>query len=102
MFTKISRRKFVALVGAGLAASTAACHAQSSGKTYAYVGSWTQGPFGTGGGGGISVFEVDVSDGSLALLGHTGPEFEDMNAGFSGYFRRWAFFIFNRGSKRPE
>jgi len=80
--TKITRRDFVALFGVGLAAAATTTRAQSSGKTYAYVGSWTQGPFGVGGGGGISVFEVNADDGSLTLLSHTGQEFENLNAGY--------------------
>jgi 6-phosphogluconolactonase len=80
--SKITRRDFVALVGAGLAATVNTLQAQSSGKTYAYVGSWTQGPFGVGGGGGISVFEVNTDDGSLLPLSQTGAEFENLNAGF--------------------
>ncbi|HAY45819.1 MAG TPA: hypothetical protein DCY55_05990, partial [Gammaproteobacteria bacterium] len=66
--TKITRRDFVALVGAGLAATTNTLRAQSSDKTYAYVGLWTQGPFGVGGGGGISVFELNTEDGSFTPL----------------------------------
>ena len=80
--TKITRRDFVALVGAGLAATTNTLRAQSSDKTYAYVGLWTQGPFGVGGGGGISVFELNTEDGSFTPLSHTGEEFENLNAGF--------------------
>lgn len=82
MNTELSRRDFVALMGAGLAVTSTATRSQSSGKTYAYVGSWTQGPFGVGGGGGISVFEVHLSDGSLTPVSRTGPEFENLNAGY--------------------
>lgn len=79
---KISRRDFIALASAGLAASRVV--GQSGGRvrrTFAYVGSWTQGRFGVGGGGGISVFDVNP-DGSLTFLSKLGQEFEDMNAGF--------------------
>jgi len=78
----ISRRDFVALMGAGLAAGSTVVQAQSTPRVFAYVGSWTQGPFGVGGGGGISVFEADLDDGSLTPLSHTGPEFENLNAGY--------------------
>jgi hypothetical protein len=37
-------------MGAGLVASSAAAQLQSQQKLYAYQGSWTQGPFGVGGG----------------------------------------------------
>ncbi len=82
MPTTISRREFIAFTAAGLAAASTVGQAASMGKTYAYVGAWTQGPgFGKGGGGGISVFEVNT-DGSLTFVSRTGPEFEDLNAGF--------------------
>lgn len=82
MNMKLSRREFCALMGAGLAANTAAAQIRSSQTLYAYVGSWTQGPFGVGGGGGISVFSVDLTDGSLTPVSRTGPEFENLNAGY--------------------
>lgn len=78
----LSRREFVALAGAGLVAATRLVQAQSLQRVFAYVGSWTQGPFGVGGGGGISVFSVNVDDGSLEPLSRTGPEFDNMNAGY--------------------
>jgi len=78
----LSRREFVALMGAGLAASSAAAQLQPQRTLYAYVGSWTQGPFGVGGGGGIQVFTVDMSDGSLTPMSRTGPEFDNLNAGY--------------------
>ena len=81
MNKELSRRNFIALMGAGLAATTATVRAQSS-TLYAYVGSWTQGPFGVGGGGGIQVFTVDMSDGSLTQVSRTGAEFDNLNAGF--------------------
>ncbi len=83
--TKLSRREFVTLTAAGLAATAiggrAMAQMTNNQKTYAYVGSWTQGRFGTGGGGGISVFEVD-SHGSLTLKSQTGSDLEDLNAGY--------------------
>lgn len=77
-----TRREFVTVVGAGLAAASIPGRAQSGGRLFAYVGSWTQGPFGTGGGGGITVFSVDRASGALTELSHTGPEFENLNAGY--------------------
>ncbi len=82
MNNELSRREFVALMGAGLATTTVTGRAQSSRQLYAYVGSWTQGPFGVGGGGGITVFTVDMSDGSLTQVSRTGPEFDNLNAGY--------------------
>ena len=79
---KLSRREFVALAGAGLVAAAGVAPAQSPQRVFAYVGSWTQGPFGVGGGGGISVFSVNLDDGSLEPVSRTGPEFDNMNAGY--------------------
>lgn len=77
------RRDFLALIGAGLAGATTATAAlQSPKKLYAYIGSWTTGPFGVGGGGGIHVFTVNMSDGALTLVSRTGPEFDNLNAGY--------------------
>lgn len=81
MPTPVSRREFVGFVAAGLAAKTAIAQRSGAGKTYAYVGSWTQGRFGVGGGGGISVFDVSA-DASLTFKSKLGPEFDDMNAGY--------------------
>ena len=47
---QLSRREFVALAGAGLFAASRVAPAQSPQRVVAYVGSWTQGPFGVGGG----------------------------------------------------
>jgi 6-phosphogluconolactonase len=77
-----SRRDFVGLVGAGLAAASLPARAQQPGTLYAYVGSWTQGPFGVGGGGGITVLAVDRASGALTELSHTGPELDNLNAGY--------------------
>lgn len=78
----LSRREFVALAGAGLVSASRVARAQSPQRVFAYVGSWTQGPFGVGGGGGISVFSVDVNNGTLEPVSRTGPEFDNMNAGY--------------------
>ncbi len=82
MNSELSRREFLTLMGVGLTATTAAAQSQSPRQLYAYIGSWTQGPFGVGGGGGIHVFSVDMSDGSLTLVNRTGPEFDNLNAGY--------------------
>lgn len=79
----LSRREFVALTAAGLAATTVIGQVPNAVRTYAYVGCWAQGTngFGTGGGGGISQFEVNT-DHSLRFMSKLGPEFDDMNAGY--------------------
>jgi 6-phosphogluconolactonase len=72
-------------VGAGLVASTVAPRAQAPAgrRLFAFVGSWTKGPFGTQGGGGVHVFSVDTTTGALTRVGGTsGPEFENFNAGY--------------------
>jgi len=91
MSNDLSRRDLLALLGAGLVAPMASARAQSEAQSgaqsgqrlYAYVGSWTVGPFGVGGGGGMHAFSVDISDGSLTPVGRTtGPEFENFNVGY--------------------
>ena len=78
-----SRRDFFALIGAGLVAGTVAPQAQSGKRLFAYVASWTSGPgIGVGTGGGISVFSVDMTTGTLAPVMRTGPEFDRMNTGY--------------------
>ena len=50
---------------------------------FAYVGSWTMGPFGTGGGGGIHVFSVDRNNGALTpVMRTTGPAYENFHVGW--------------------
>lgn len=80
MNRELSRRDFLALAGGALAAGTTASAYQAPRKLYAYVGSTTQGQFGAGGGGGIHVFSVNMSDGSLTLVSRTGPEMDDLVA----------------------
>jgi 6-phosphogluconolactonase len=83
MNEELSRRYFLSLIGAGLAAATpvaAQAPDPARRKYFAYASSMTKGPLGTGGGGGINVFAVNISDGSLTLVSHTGPEFDDLNA----------------------
>src|ERR1700737_2304694 len=82
MSEELSRRNFLALTGAALASAPVASAFQSPKKLYAYASSWTKGPFGVGGGGGISVFTVNnMNDGSLTPVSRTGPEFDDLNGG---------------------
>ena len=92
----VSRRDFLAVMGAGLlaptiadAAGTAAGDAAqqntpaSGRKMFAYVASWTSGPgIGQGNGGGVSVFSVDQATGALTPVMRTGMEFDKMNAGY--------------------
>jgi hypothetical protein len=72
MSENLSRRDFLAVTGAALASAPAAFAFQSPKKLYAFVSSWTKGPFGVGGGGGISVFTVNMNDGSLTSVSRTG------------------------------
>ena len=77
-----SRREFIAITGAALAGAAADLSAfQTTGRrVYAYVGSRTRGPgFGIGGGGGVTVFSVNMADGSLTEVSRTGPEHDDLN-----------------------
>jgi 6-phosphogluconolactonase len=80
----IPRRDFLARsamgVGAALASASSITGYQRGKKLYAYVSSWTRGPFGQGGGGGITVFTVN-SDGSLTQVSKTPPEFDGLNGG---------------------
>jgi len=87
MRENLSRRDFLAFTGAALVSASEASALQGQSmqpgkKLYLFASSWTKGPFGSGGGGGIRVFTVNMSDGSLtAVGGGTGPEFEDLNGG---------------------
>jgi 6-phosphogluconolactonase len=79
----VSRRNFLAVLGAGLVAGAARAQGQSGKRLFAYVASWTSGPgIGVGNGGGISVFSVDMATGALAPVMRTGPEFDRMNTGY--------------------
>ena len=83
MTQDLSRRHFVSLLGAGIAAFVRPAHAQSARRMFAYVGSWTTGPFGTGGGGGLHVFSVDMANGALTpVMRTTGPEYENFHVGW--------------------
>jgi 6-phosphogluconolactonase len=81
MNTEQSRRDFLAITGTALAGATVASAYQAPKKLYAYVASWTKGPFGAGGGGGITTFTVNMSDGSLTQVAKTAPEFDGLNGG---------------------
>lgn len=83
MNSDVSRRDFLGLLGMGLTASVGASQAQSGQRMFAYVGSWTAGPFGTGGGGGLHVFSLDMSNGSLMpVMRTTGPAYENFHVGY--------------------
>src|SRR5262245_56495186 len=76
-----SRREFLALSGAALAAAGLGAYQGPAGRLFAYVGRHTSGPgFGQGGGGGITVFSVNMNDGSLTEVSKTGPEFDKLNS----------------------
>src|SRR4051812_11165661 len=77
-----SRREFLALSGAALVGAAGfGTYQRPGGRLYAYVGKHTSGPgFGQGGGGGVSVFSVNMSDGSLTEVSKTGPEFDKLNS----------------------
>ena len=71
----MKRRDFLSL------AIAAAAFAQTPKKLYAYVSSWTKGPFGQGGSGGITIFTVNMSDGSLTQVSKTTSAFDNLNGG---------------------
>ncbi|MBI4264033.1 MAG: lactonase family protein [Acidobacteria bacterium] len=80
MAPETSRREFLALSGAALAAASLGAYQSSPSRLYAYVGRRTKGPgFGVGGGGGVTVFSVNMTDGSLTEVSQTGPEHDDLN-----------------------
>ena len=73
----------MSLVGTGLVASASAAQGQTGTRMFAYVGSWTMGPFGTGGGGGLHVFSVDMTNGALTpVMRTTGAEYENFHVGY--------------------
>ncbi|MEQ1760790.1 MAG: beta-propeller fold lactonase family protein [Vicinamibacterales bacterium] len=76
-----SRREFIAVSGIALAAAgLGAYQAPATNRLFAYVGRRTKGPgFGVGGGGGISVFAVNMTDGSLTKVSETGPDHDNLN-----------------------
>lgn len=82
MGQKTTRREFLAISGAALASARLGAFQRPSGKPMtlmAYVGRHTTGPgFGQGGGGGINVYSVNMSDGSLTEVSKTGDEFDKL------------------------
>jgi 6-phosphogluconolactonase len=82
MEKETSRRGFLGISGAALAAAQlGAFQRPAEGRLFAYVGRHTTGPFfGSGKGGGINVFRVNMADGSLTEVSKTGPEVDDLNS----------------------
>jgi len=73
----------MALTAGGAVAAAArgsAYQSPPSSAVYAYVGSTTMGPFGAGGGGGIHVIRVNISDGALTLVSQTGADMDGLVA----------------------
>lgn len=97
-----TRRNFVTMVGAGFATAAITGRAQASRRLFAYVGSWTQGPFGVGGGGGITVFSVDRATGVLTELSRTGPEFDNLNAGYQCISRNGPYLYSTNEAKNRD
>ena len=77
----LSRRELLAAGGIALAGASVAQAFQAPPKLYAFVSSWTKGPFGQGGGGGITVFTVNRADGSLTQVAKTSAEFDGVSGG---------------------
>jgi len=78
-----SRRSFLATTSATLAATTLSAYQQRAAekRLFAYIGRHTTGPFfGSGKGGGVNVFRVNMSDGSLTEVSKTGAEADDLNS----------------------
>ena len=82
-----SRREVVVLSAAALGAVSLGAAPAPSKRLYAYVGRQTVGVpgagpagMGLGGGGGITVFSVNMADGSLTEVSRTGPEHTDLSS----------------------
>jgi 6-phosphogluconolactonase len=83
MYRQTSRREFLGVSGAALAAVRLGAYPQrpTERRLFAYVGRHTTGPGFTGTkGGGVDVFRVNMTDGSLTPVSKTGPEVEDLNS----------------------
>jgi 6-phosphogluconolactonase (cycloisomerase 2 family) len=81
MTQQISRRTFLGTSGLALtAASLGELQLSAQGQLFAYVGRSTPGFTGAAMGGGIDVFRVNMSDGSLQPVSATGPEVQDLNS----------------------
>lgn len=90
----LSRRAFIEASGLALAAGVAGLARASEARLFAYVGRECQSAGGPGAGpgpggvaflgsaqgGGIDVFRVDLTDGSLHPVSSTGPEVADLNS----------------------
>src|SRR5512139_1362832 len=77
----MSRRSFIGTSGAALAAAGfGQISLSAQGQLYAYVGRSTPGFAGAAMGGGIDVFRVNMTDGSLQPVSTTGPEVQDLNS----------------------
>jgi 6-phosphogluconolactonase len=84
-----SRREFLALSGAALAGATLGTGQAQERRTFAYVGRRARGAFGAAApagaplappsGGGVTVFSVNMTDGSLVKVSETGAEADDLN-----------------------
>ena len=96
MSNETSRREFLSLSGAALAAAGLGAFQAPERRLFAYVGRRARGAFGSGtaapggapgaggpvaapSGGGVTVFRVNMSDGSLTEVSKTGPEVDDLN-----------------------
>lgn len=81
MHKQISRRTFLGTTGLALtAAGLGELSLSAQGQLYAYVGRSTPGFAGALMGGGIDVFRVNMTDGSLQPVSTTGPEVQDLNS----------------------
>src|SRR5438874_5660254 len=82
MSNATSRRGFLGISGAALATSQLRAFQRTSAekRLFAYVGRHTAGFCGTGNGGGITVFQVDMKKGSLTEVSKTGPDLDDLNS----------------------
>jgi 6-phosphogluconolactonase len=84
MEQKTSRRRFLGASGIALSAAKLSAYQQrpNDKQLFAYVGRHTTGGFSgpPGKEGGINVFRVNISDGSLTEVNRTGPEVDDLNS----------------------
>src|SRR5579863_4688852 len=84
MDKETSRRGFLGASGVALAAARLSAYQQKPGdkQLFAYVGRHTTGGFNgpPGKEGGVNVFRVSMSDGSLTEVSKTGPEADNLNS----------------------
>ena len=77
----ISRRTFLTRSGLALtAARLCELPLAAQGRAFAYVGRQTPGFAGAAMGGGIDVFRINMTDGSLQPVSSNGPEVQDLNS----------------------